>query len=140
MALVTKHNDVLFGVGDTIRLYLKTQEVGRRQALFEGTVIGIRGEGDNRTMTVRRIGADRIGIEQIFPLASPWIQKVEVKEHRVEGVRQAKLYFLRGSSKAVLDKISHRAQAKGKTKVVGKKRAKVRAKKRKTSRSKTKKK
>lgn len=130
MALFAKHNEVEFGVGDIVRLYLKTQEAGRRQGMFEGMVIGIRGEGENKTFTVRKVGADRIGIEQIFPLFSPWIEKVEVRERRVEGVRRAKLYYLRGRPKADIDMIIHRARGKGKTKVATKQRKVAKAKKR----------
>lgn len=114
MALRAVHNEVEFGVGDTVRLYLKTQEAGRRQAIFEGMVLGIRGEGENKSFLVRRIGADKVGIEQIFPLFSPWIQKISVVQKRTEGVRRAKLYFLRGRPKVDFDKISHRVVAKGK--------------------------
>lgn len=114
MALRAVHNEVEFGVGDTVRLYLKTQEAGRRQAIFEGMVLGIRGEGENKSFLVRRIGADKVGIEQIFPLFSPWIQKVEVKQKGMEGVRRAKLYFLRGRPKFDFDKIAHRVSGKGK--------------------------
>ncbi|MBI3290393.1 50S ribosomal protein L19 [Candidatus Microgenomates bacterium] len=131
MALRAVHNEVEFGVGDTVRLYLKTQEAGRRQAIFEGIVLGIRGEEENKSFLVRRMGADKVGIEQIFPLFSPWIQKVEVKQKGTEGVRHAKLYFLRGRPKVDFDKISHRAAAKGK---VGKV---VKSRKSRTKKSKT---
>ena len=114
MALRAIHNDVEFGVGDAVRLFLKTHEAGRRQAIFEGIVLGIRGEGENKSFLVRRMGADKVGIEQIFPLFSPWIQKIEVKQKGTTGVRRAKLYFLRGRPKLDFDKISHRVTAKGK--------------------------
>ena len=114
MALRAVHDDVEFGVGDTVRLFLKVQEAGRRQAIFEGIVLGIRGEGENKSFLVRRVGADKVGIEQIFPLFSPWITKVEVKQKGTRGVRRAKLYFLRGRPKVDFDKISHRVKAKGK--------------------------
>ena len=114
MALNAVHNEIEFGVGDTVRLYLRTQEANRKQAIFEGIVLGIRGEGENKSFIVRRIGADKVGIEQIFPLFSPWIGKVEVKQKGTEGVRHAKLYFLRGRPKVDFDKIAHRVSAKGK--------------------------
>lgn len=133
MALRAVHNDVEFGVGDTVRLFLKTQETGRRQAIFEGMVLGIRGEGENKSFLVRRIGADKVGIEQIFPLFSPWIQKVEVKQKGTEGVRHAKLYFLRGRPKVDFDKISHRAAAKGKVSRAGMSRKTKRKKSAKTT-------
>lgn len=120
MALRAVHNDIEFGVGDTIRLYLKTQEAGPRSAIFEGMVLGIRGEGENKSFLVRRIGADKVGIEQIFPLISPWIGKVEVKQRGTEGTRRAKLYYLRGRPKFDFDKIAHRVTAKGKVSKVRK--------------------
>lgn len=117
MALFVKHNDVQFGVGDLVKVYSKTQETGRKQSIFEGLVLGIRGEGENKSFTVYRVGADKVGIEQIFPLFSPWIEKVEVKGHQAEGVRRAKLYYLRGRPKFDFDKISHRVFKKGKMQV-----------------------
>lgn len=70
----------------------KIEEKERIQ-VFEGKVIGIRGRGENKTFTVRRIGVGGVEIERIFPLSSPWITKIEVKEKG--DVRRAKLYYLR---------------------------------------------
>lgn len=64
-----------------------------RLQAFEGTVISIRGRGDSRTFTVRRIGTAAVGVERIWPLNSPSINKIEVKS--APKVRRAKLYFLR---------------------------------------------
>ncbi|MBI4058664.1 50S ribosomal protein L19 [Candidatus Microgenomates bacterium] len=108
MALFTKYNEIEFGVGDTIRLHLKSAETGRSETIFEGIVIAIRGEGENKSFTVRRMGVDNVGIEQIFPLSSPWIQKVDVKQKGTSGIKHAKLYYLRGRSKAAFDKMTHR--------------------------------
>lgn len=94
MALIAKHNDSSFGIGDTVRVLSKIQEGEKtRTQIFQGTVIAIRGEGDNKMFTVRRLGSGGIGIERIFPLSSPLIERVEVaaKGH----VRRAKLYYLR---------------------------------------------
>lgn len=86
MANRIKLGESEFGVGDEVKVRLKTQ-------VFSGRVLAIRGRGDNRTFTVRRIAAGGIGVERIFPVISPWITKVEVKK-RIP-VRQAKLYYLR---------------------------------------------
>ena len=62
---------------------------------FEGDVLSIRGEGSNRTFTVRKISSG-VGVERIFPINSPKIAKIEVLK---EGnVRRAKLYYLRNLS------------------------------------------
>ncbi len=68
-------------------------EERRRVQVFEGTVLGLKGGGIGRTMTVRKVSKG-FGVEKIYPLASPNIEKVEVlKQLRV---RRAKLNFLRG--------------------------------------------
>ena len=71
----------------------KKVETRERIQTFEGIVIKIRGEGENKTFTVRRIGTSGIGIERIFPVISPWIKSIIVKKHAK--VRRAKLYYLR---------------------------------------------
>lgn len=97
MALVAVHGGGTFHIGDIVRVHQKIQEEGKaRTQVFEGMVIAIRGERENKSFTVRRIGAGGIGIERIFPLYSPLIERVEVK---AEGsVRRAKLYYLRGKT------------------------------------------
>lgn len=109
MALQAIHNDSKFGVGDTVRVHQKISEGGKsRVAIFEGMVIGIKGSAQNRSFTVRRIGAQKIGIEQIFPLVSPNIEKIEVKRHGTSGVHQAKLYYTRDKAKREIEKIYSR--------------------------------
>lgn len=56
------------------------QEVRERIQPYEGVVTKIRGSGVNKSFTVRRVGADNIGIERIFPIYSPWIDKVIVRK------------------------------------------------------------
>jgi len=83
-----------FQVGDTVVVSTKVQEDEKtRIQKFEGIVLGIQGQGVSRTFTVRRIGAGEVGIERIFPVYSPMIDKVTVK--RSGQVRRAKLYYLR---------------------------------------------
>ncbi len=80
-------------VGDTVRVHLKVKEGNReRIQVFEGTVIAKKHGGINETFTVRRISYG-VGVEKVFPLYSPIIEKVETI--RRGKVRRAKLYYLR---------------------------------------------
>ena len=80
-------------VGDTIDVhYLIVEGDKERVQVFQGVLIGVKGRGINRTITVRRIVANE-GVERIFPLHSPRIAKVEVV--RRGDARRAKLYYLR---------------------------------------------
>lgn len=83
-----------FRPGDTVRVYLKVEEGGKeRVQVFEGTVIARSGGGLRETFTVRKISGG-VGVERIFPLHSPVIEKIEVV--RKGAARRAKLYYLRG--------------------------------------------
>jgi len=83
-----------FRAGDTIRLSITIKEGSKtRVQNFEGVCIAIRGEGTGKTFTVRKIGANGIGVERIFPLYSESI--VDIKVLRRGRVRRAKLYYLR---------------------------------------------
>ena len=85
-----------FNPGDHIRIHVRVVE-GDKERLqpYEGDVINIRGEGANKTFTVRKISSG-VGVERIFPINSPKIAKIEVLK---EGnVRRAKLYYLRNLS------------------------------------------
>ncbi len=82
-----------FGPGDTLRVHAKIVEGTReRIQVFEGVVIGRQGTGVRETFTVRRISYG-IGVERMFPVHSPRIEKIEVVRRGV--VRRAKLYYLR---------------------------------------------
>ena len=81
-------------IGDTVRVHVKVKEGSReRIQVFEGTVIAKKHGGIEETMTVRRMSYG-VGVEKVFPINSPTIDKVEVVRHGV--VRRAKLYYLRG--------------------------------------------
>ena len=82
-----------FGIGDTIRVWVKVVE-GNRERLqaFEGTVIAKRNGSNRETFTVRRVSYG-IGVERTFPLHSPRVDHIEVI--RRGKVRRAKLYYLR---------------------------------------------
>ena len=80
-------------VGDTVRVHVKVKEGSReRIQVFEGTVIAKKHGGITETITVRRISYG-VGVEKVFPLHSPTIDKIEVVRHGI--VRRAKLYYLR---------------------------------------------
>src|SRR5258705_6396747 len=79
--------------GDTVRVHVKVREGDKeRVQIFEGIVIGQHRGGTNASFTVRKVSFGQ-GVERIFPLHSPTIQKVEVM--RSAKVRRAKLYYLR---------------------------------------------
>jgi large subunit ribosomal protein L19 len=79
--------------GDTVRVHVKVREGDKeRIQVFEGMVIGQHRGGSRATFTVRKVSFGQ-GVERIFPLHSPTIEKVEVV--RGAKVRRAKLYFLR---------------------------------------------
>lgn len=79
--------------GDTVRVHVRVKEGDKeRIQIFEGVVIGVRGGGARASFTVRKVSFSQ-GVERIFPLHSPTIQKIEVV--RSSKVRRAKLYYLR---------------------------------------------
>ena len=80
-------------IGDTVKVHFKVIEGNReRVQVFEGTIIKKRGGGVSESFTVRRISYG-VGVERVFPVNSPKIEKIEVS--RVGKVRRAKLYYLR---------------------------------------------
>src|SRR2546428_11980799 len=82
-----------FRVGDTVRVHFKIREGEKeRVQIFEGVLIGERGGGSARSITVRKISFSQ-GVERIFPVSSPRIDKIEVVQSG--HVRRAKLYYLR---------------------------------------------
>ena len=80
-------------VGDTVRVHVKVKEGAReRVQVFEGTVIAKKHGGIEETFTVRRISYG-VGVEKVFPVHAPSIEKIELVRHGK--VRRAKLYYLR---------------------------------------------
>lgn len=80
-------------IGDIVRVFIKIKEGEKeRVQAFQGTVIAKDGSGSTETFTVRRISFG-IGIEKVFPVHSPYIQKVDIERH--SKIRRAKLYYLR---------------------------------------------
>ena len=94
-----------FEVGDTVKVHVRIKEGQKyRIQVFEGTVIAKRHGGIQETFTVRRV-AHGCGIERVFPLHSPTVEKVELV--RNGKVRRAKLYYLR-------DRVGKAAKVKSK--------------------------
>ncbi len=82
-------------VGDTIRVHSTVVEGTKtRVQVFEGIVISLSGRGENKMMTVRRIGSGGIGVEKKWPINAKSIIKLEVKK-KASKVRRSKLYYLR---------------------------------------------
>lgn len=82
-----------FRAGDTVKVHVRVVEGSKeRIQVFQGVVISRRGGGTRETFTVRKISGG-IGVERVFPLHSPVIDKIEVQ--RLGKVRRAKLYYLR---------------------------------------------
>jgi large subunit ribosomal protein L19 len=83
-----------FRSGDTIRVHQLIREGEKeRVQIFEGIVVARKGSGVSETVTVRKISVGGIGVEKIFPIHSPRIEKFEVVN--IGRVRRAKLYYLR---------------------------------------------
>ncbi|MDD4817687.1 MAG: 50S ribosomal protein L19 [Victivallaceae bacterium] len=88
-----KENVTDFAAGDSVKVYVKIVEGDtERTQLFAGTVIARRGSGIEETFTVRRVVSGQ-GVERVFPLNSPRIDRIEVV--RKGKTRRAKLYYLR---------------------------------------------
>lgn len=84
-----------FVPGDIVRVHQKIKEGEKtRVQVFEGVVLQIKGRGDNKTFTVRKLVGD-VAVERIWPVLSPNIEKVEIKAHSKKKIRRAKLYYLR---------------------------------------------
>ena len=82
-----------FGAGDTITVSYRIVE-GNKERLqsFRGVVIQIKGTGKTKMFTIRKV-SNGVGVERIFPLYSPHIDKIEVNKYGV--VRRARIYYLR---------------------------------------------
>ncbi len=88
-----KENAPEVNIGDTVKVHVKITEGDKsRIQIFEGTVIAKKHGGISETFTVRRV-AHGVGIERVFPVHSPAVEKVELV--RSGKVRRAKLYYLR---------------------------------------------
>lgn len=117
MALTATFNDNKFNVGDVVKVIQNIQEGEKtRKQAFQGMVIGIKGRGENKTFTIRRVGSQNVGIERIFPLESPSISDIEVVRKGKRGIRRAKLYYTRDKSRKMIEKIYSRSVRREETK------------------------
>lgn len=107
----TKKEITLFNVGDTIRVWVKIPEQDDKVRLhpFEGVVIAKKNKGLRQTFTVRRVSYGE-GIERVFPLYSPSLERIEVIHSGK--VKRAKLYYLRGKVGKRATKIEGRQETK----------------------------
>ena len=98
MAKQLKIQDKTVSIGDTIAITYKFKEKDKdKLQVFKGILIAIKGMGDNKMFTVRRMTKSKVGVERIFPVISPYISKIELVKEAVN-TRRAKLYFLRDRS------------------------------------------
>ncbi len=99
-----------FGAGDTVNVYVRIRE-GNKERIqqYQGVVIQRRGSGGTETMTVRKI-SNGVGVERIFPIHSPFVERIEVlKRGRV---RRARIFYMRrrfGKAARIKDKIEKKA-------------------------------
>lgn len=113
MALSTTHKEMQFGVGDMVQVTQTVTEDGKkRNYVFQGMVISIRGRGDNKSFVVRRVGEAQVGIERIFPLSSPLLNSIKVVKTGGRGIRRTKLYYTRSKSRREVDLINTRESKK----------------------------
>ncbi len=83
-----------FGAGDTITVYYEIREGEKtRTQFFRGVVIQVRGSGSTKTFTIRKMSGT-IGVERIFPINLPALQKIEI--NKKGKVRKARIYYFRG--------------------------------------------
>ena len=83
-----------FKAGDTVTVHYKIKEGSKERIQdFRGVVIQVKGTGVTRTFTVRKMSGN-IGVERIFPMASPFIDGIELNKRGI--VRRKRIYYLRG--------------------------------------------
>tara|TARA_B100001939_G_scaffold335493_1_gene337566 strand:+ start:197 stop:544 length:348 start_codon:yes stop_codon:yes gene_type:complete len=83
-----------FKAGDNITVYYKIKEGNKeRIQFFKGDVLQIKGKKATKTFTIRKI-SNNVGVERVFPMNSPMIEKIEV--NKVGKVRRARIFYLRG--------------------------------------------
>jgi large subunit ribosomal protein L19 len=91
---VTKKEFPEFSAGDTITVYYEIKEGAKtRTQFFRGVVIQVKGTGTSKTFTIRKMSGT-VGVERIFPINLPALQKVEINKRGK--VRRARIYYFRG--------------------------------------------
>ena len=92
-SFIPKREFPIFKAGDTITVHYKIKEGSKERIQnFQGVVLQRSGKGVNETFTVRKISGN-VGVERIFPLSSPFIDKIDINKKGV--VRRARIYYLR---------------------------------------------
>ena len=80
MANHIKYNEKTYSVGDTIQVFQKIKEGKKtRTQMFEGILIGVKGHGMGKSITVRKIASAAVGVERIWPIMSPMIKDIKLK-------------------------------------------------------------
>lgn len=93
--LSVMQTQISFNPGDVVRVFQKIREGEKtRTQVFEGTVLSIKGRGDNKTFIARKV-IDGVAIERIWPIKSLNIEKIVVKSHPKNRIKKAKLFHLR---------------------------------------------
>ena len=105
-------------IGDTVKVHMRIVEGEKeRIQIIEGVVIRLHGGGARKTLTVRKISFG-VGVERIFPIHSPRVEKIEIVKHAK--IRRSKLYYLRGlkgkAARLKEKRLPASARAKRKTK------------------------
>jgi large subunit ribosomal protein L19 len=123
MANFVTYNKSMIRIGDTVQVHYKLiekeevsgkakkekkEQIRERIQIFEGILIAIKGNGENRMITVRRIGTAAVGVERIFPVNSPWVKNITIKKSAK--VRRAKLYYLRAKTGREADRLKEKAK------------------------------
>lgn len=115
MAIYTNWHDAKFSIGDTIAVHQKIIETDadgntkERTQIFEGILIAIKGKQENKNITVRKISANYVGVERVWPIDSPWIKSITLKSHGTAS--RAKLYYIREQSRKQLGKLTLKKSA-----------------------------
>ncbi|MFQ5481705.1 MAG: 50S ribosomal protein L19 [Nitrospinaceae bacterium] len=111
-------------IGDTVRVHMRIVEGEKeRIQIIEGVVIKMRGSANRKTFTVRKVSFG-VGVERVFPIHSPRVEKVEIVKHGK--VRRAKLYYLRelrGKAARLKEVRKAPTEKKPKTRTRGRKKA-----------------
>ena len=91
---VPKNDFPVFGAGDTVTVFYKIKEGDKeRTQFFKGVVIQVKGTGLTKTFTIRKMSGT-VGVERIFPINLPTLQKIEV--NKKGSVRRKRIYYFRG--------------------------------------------
>ncbi|MDO8658692.1 MAG: 50S ribosomal protein L19 [Candidatus Levybacteria bacterium] len=92
-------SQINFVPGDIVRVHQKIKEGDKsRIQVFEGVVLGIKGRGENKMFTVKKMVGD-VSVERIWPVKSPNIEKIDIKAHSKKKIRRAKLNYLKTPKK-----------------------------------------